>query len=350
MNKKIIFDIGHPGQVHQFKYLYWHLENRGWKCLFVAKDKEFTKYLLNIYNLDHIILSRNKKGTFNKIINLITDEFKFFRIVNKFKPDYILNRFSLHSAHISKLLGVINIGFADTEHTKLLDYLTLPFINIKFTGNSYTKNLGTNHFKYDANIELFYLHPNIYKHQENIRDFLNIKDDKKYCIVRFVSWTAHHDVGVKKMTKKDKIQLIKFLNNYYKVFVSSESELPAELRDYKLNAPPELIHPILKEASLYIGEGGTMASEAACLNTPVIYTNSLPLMGYLREAQKFGLLHHLLTLEDIIHKIKNLEKGNFKEFINKKINPTPFIAWFIENYPESKKIMKENPDYQYRFR
>jgi len=27
-----------------------------------------------------------------------------------------------------------------------------------------------------------------------------------------------------------------------------------------------------------------------------------------------------------------------------------FLVWFIENYPESNKIMKENPDYQYNFR
>ena len=32
------------------------------------------------------------------------------------------------------------------------------------------------------------------------------------------------------------------------------------------------------------GEGGTMASECAC-STPSIYINSLPLMGYLKEAK-----------------------------------------------------------------
>ena len=35
---------------------------------------------------------------------------------------------------------------------------------------------------------------------------------------------------------------------------------------------------------------------------------------------------------------------------NDTINPTDFLIWFVENYPESKKIMKENPDYQYIFR
>jgi len=33
-----------------------------------------------------------------------------------------------------------------------------------------------------------------------------------------------------------------------------------------------------------------------------------------------------------------------------KIDVTAFFVWFIENYPDSAKIMKENPDYQYKFK
>jgi hypothetical protein len=32
------------------------------------------------------------------------------------------------------------------------------------------------------------------------------------------------------------------------------------------------------------------------------------------------------------------------------IDPTAFLTWFIEKYPESSKIMKENPDYQFNFK
>jgi len=43
-----------------------------------------------------------------------------------------------------------------------------------------------------------------------------------------------------------------------------------------------------------------------------------------------------------------LEKRN--KFLETKIDATGFLIWFIENYPQSAKIMKENPDYQYRFK
>jgi hypothetical protein len=33
-----------------------------------------------------------------------------------------------------------------------------------------------------------------------------------------------------------------------------------------------------------------------------------------------------------------------------KIDVTAFMVWFIENYPESVKVIKENPDYQHRFK
>jgi hypothetical protein len=36
--------------------------------------------------------------------------------------------------------------------------------------------------------------------------------------------------------------------------------------------------------------------------------------------------------------------------LSDKIDVTAFMVWFVENYPESAKIMKENPDYQWRFR
>jgi len=36
--------------------------------------------------------------------------------------------------------------------------------------------------------------------------------------------------------------------------------------------------------------------------------------------------------------------------LSEKIDVTAFMVWFVENYPESAKIMKENPGYQYRFK
>ncbi len=102
-----------------------------------------------------------------------------------------------------------------------------------------------------------------------------------------------------------------------------------------------------------------MASESALLGVPVVYINSLPLMGYLKLEQEHGILKYfksgegvlkhleeLIQLEDL--KLQTTENRN--RMVQNFINPSSFLGWFIENYPESFKIMRENPDYQYNFR
>ena len=39
-----------------------------------------------------------------------------------------------------------------------------------------------------------------------------------------------------------------------------------------------------------------------------------------------------------------------QNMLNDKIDVTAFMVWFVENYPESEKTIKKNPDYQYRFK
>jgi predicted glycosyltransferase len=351
--KKVLFDVGHPAQVYQFSIIAKLLKEKGWEYLYVAKDKEISKYLLEILRLNHHILSKNKKGLIKKVLNIPKDDFQFYKIVRRFKPDFILNRFSIHSGHISKLLNITNIGFSDTEHANKLHKITLPFIDVKLTGVSYYNDLGKNHFKYNSNIEFFYLHPDVFTESCDPYDILNIDKTVKYCLVRFVSWDAHHDIGIERLSNKEKIDLVEILARKMKVFISAEGILPNELKSYQIHIPSEHMHTVLKNASLYIGEGGTMASEAACLNTPVIYTNNLPLMGYLKEQQDFGLLYHKIQYREIVESI-NLaleeRKRRYNDYMSNKINPSEFVVWFLENYPKSKKIMKENPDYQYKFK
>lgn len=358
MPKRVIFDVGHPAQVHQFKHLYWILSHKGWDCLFVAKDKDITKTLLEKYDLKHKILSKNKKGLLKKILNIPLDDYKFYKIVKMFKPDFILNRFSIHSAHISKLLKIANIAFSDTEHTSFFHKLTIPFIDVKFTGESYYADLGKNHLKYRGNIELFYLHPSIFKPDITILEELGINSSEKYVLIRFVSWDAHHDIGEKGFSLDYKFKLVEELSKYAKVYITSEAPLPEELSKYQIRVSPEKMHSVMNYADLYIGEGGTMASEAACLGVPSIYVNSLD-AGVFNEEESFGLLHSFRGTEGVTKEaIAILSDDNAKEkykerlvkFLEKQINATHLIVWFLENYPDSLQVLKNNKEYQSKFK
>jgi predicted glycosyltransferase len=122
--------------------------------------------------------------------------------------------------------------------------------------------------------------------------------------------------------------------------------------------PYEKIHDLLYFSHLLISESGTMASEAALLGTPVIYINSLPLMGYLREEQDAGLLFHLGREDDLLQHIKPIlddpeSKKVFsrkaRELKESKIDPTAFLTWFVAHYPQSRDVLQADPAYQDRF-
>jgi len=352
--KKILFDVGHPAQVHNFKNIYWDLEKRGWEGIFVTKDKEICVELLEKYNLPFIVLSKTRKGIFKKILFLIRDIFRFGNIVKEFRPNMIINRMSIHSLIVSKVLKINQISIADTE--KSLNFTLLS--DTILTATSFEKDFGDKHLRYEANIELFYLHPNWFKPDDSIYKLLDIDKKTKYVIVRFVSWDAHHDVGQKGFSYEQKVKLVKKLSQKVKVFISSEIELPTELDKYQITIPIERIHDALYFASLYIGEGATMASESAMLGTPAIYVNSLNGAGIFKELEKEGLFYIITDGKEAISKALNIVDNKSKEiykirkenYINKKIDVTAFTVWFIEEYPKSIEILKNDSNYQSRFK
>jgi len=355
---KILIDVGHPAQVHQFKYLYRDLKDNGYEVLFVAKDKEVSEYLLKAFDIEYLIIDKTKKGIFSKIINLPKVYLKMYKIIKEFNPDVILSRFSFQSSHLAFFLGIPHVGFTDTEHVNLSDKLTVPFVDVKITANSYLKNLGNNHFRYNGNIELFYLHPNRFKPDIKIKKELGLNIDERYAIVRFVSWDAHHDIGKKGMSDKIKYELVEKLSQHVKVFITSENELPSEFEKYRINIKPDRMHHALAFAYIYVGEGGTMASEAACLGTPSVYVNELN-MGYLDEEVEYGLLYSFRNLDGVIekvmeivanHDVENKYKYKLKKYLSSKIDVSSFVYWFIENYPQSINILTENPEYQLKFK
>ncbi|MCB2219451.1 MAG: DUF354 domain-containing protein [Bacteroidetes bacterium] len=358
MKKRIIFDVGHPAQVHHFKHLYWKLKKLGWSGLFTVKDKEIAIELVQKYDLPYKIVGKNKKGLVRKIFNLVSDIWKFLILVKNFKPDIIVSRFSLHSAFVGKLTSTINIGFADTEHTGFIDGITEPFVNLKFTGFSYRNNFKKNHYRYKGNIELFYLHPNLFTPNRMLLNDLNIDSTKKIVIIRFVSWNAHHDVGNKGISFEEKIKLVQKLSKDANVIITSEQELPSEFEPYRISIGVEHIHDLISFSDLYIGEGGSMASEAAVLGIPSIYINPLT-MGYLEEEEKFGLLFRCKDVKEGFIKAKEiLDNRNIKiefqerrdQYLSEMIDVTEYMAWFINNYPQSLNEISQNPEYQNKFK
>jgi predicted glycosyltransferase len=208
-------------------------------------------------------------------------------------------------------------------------------------------------------MELFYLHTRYFTPDPLVLKQCGLDAGEEYFILRFVSWSASHDIGHKGLSYSSKKKVIERLAPRGKVFISSEGSLPEEFEKYRIRIKPAHLHHFLAFATLYIGEGSTTASECAVLGTPNIYINSLE-VGYCKEQeQKYGLCTHLKSEDGLIEKIDELIsdpelKSNYQErrqrMLADKIDGTAFLAWFVQNYPGSADIMKSDSNYQEKFK
>jgi len=356
---KIIIDIGHPAHVHYFRNLIKIMESRGHKFIITAREKEFTHHLLNQYGIKFINRGKGSTSTAGKILYLLKGDYILLNAGLKFKPDLMLSFGSSYAAHASKLLGVPHIAFDDTEHAKLEHLLYVPFTKVILTPDSFKKNFGKKQIRFKGSMDIAYLHPDFFKPDTGYLEKINLMD-KRYFLLRFVNWSASHDLGQSGFSSNGKRELIGLLMQYGDVIISSEGKLPDEYKNLRYQGDPLHIHTILKYADLFISESGSMATEAAILGTPSVMVNSAAkYFGVFEYISRFGNLFYYDNETSAIEKTKSLlSLNNLKEnsirnsenYFKSALNLTNFMVWFIESYPKSFEMMKSNPEYQFNFK
>ncbi len=344
---KILFNIGHPAQVHLFKNAIWALEKKGHDCKITTVDKEVSLNLLDAYGFEYNVVGSAKPTLFSKATELLKIEYNLYRISKSFKPDVLVGGVgNAYVAHVGKIIRKPSIVFDDTEHAKISHFITDPFADIICTPSCFKNDLGKKQIRYDGYHELAYLHPNYFTPNPAVLDELGLGEDDKFIILRFVLWDADHDIGHSGI--QNKIELVQKLEKYGRVLITSEGELGDGLEKYQIKVSPEKMHDLLYYASLYVGEGATMASECAILGTHAVYTNTLRL-GYTdEEEEKYNLVYNFSDEKTMEKKAfdKALElienenlrrdgKRKIEKLLKDKIDVTAFMVEFIENYPES---------------
>jgi predicted glycosyltransferase len=314
---KIIVDIGHPAHVHYFKNFIKIMNSRGHNFLITARDKEITYYLLDALKINYFKRGKGRTSILGKIFYIIEGDYKIYKLAKKFGPDISINFSSPYAAHVSKILRIPCINFTDTEHAKYQHLMSVPFTDVIITPRSYRKKFGKKQIYFNGTMDLLYLHPKYFQPDIRILSELGISPGEKFIIIRFVAWKASHDVGEIGINYKDKIKLIKELSKYYKIFISSEYDLPHELLKYKLNMRYEEVHNILYYASLYIGESTSMATEAATLGTPAICVNSSAnYFGVFDEFIKYNLIEVMNNIDKVISRtMEILNIPDYKDLI-----------------------------------
>ena len=359
---RILIDIGHPAHVHYFKHFAWEMQKKGHTIFFTCREKEFEKYLLNYYGFEFKSFGKKYKSLTGKILGLIKFDIKEFFTGLKFKPDIFLSAGSIYAAHASWLLGKTHITLEDTFNFEQIK-LYLPFTDVVLTGDYEHPLKSRKVIQYAGYQELAYLHPKIFQPDKNILKELGVSENEKYVILRFVAWNASHDIGLKGISVENKIKAVKEFEMFLKVFISSEITLPKELEKYKIPISPHKMHEAIAYASLLFSESSTMASEAAVLGVPSIFIDKKGRYYTKEEQYKYNLVFNFSeTLDEQLQAINQgidlIKNNNVNEIwqlkrqkmLADKIDVTAFLVWFVENYPESFRIMKQNPHYQYNFK
>ncbi len=359
---KILIDIGHPAHVHLFKNFAHEMLFKGNDILFTYRDKEFEICLLKANGLNFVSLGKKYKSILGKFLGLFKFDFQMWRICRKYNPDLLLSHGSPYAAHAAWFVKKTHIALEDTYNMEQIR-LYEPFSDVVLTGLYEHPKVSSKEIRYNGYHELAYLYPKRFAPDSSIKQLLGIEENDKYILIRFVAWNATHDIGQRGLSVQNKINIVLKLANYAKVFVSSEKELPKELEPLRLLTPPERIHDVIAYSSLVFGESSTMAEEAVILGVPAIYLNNKSTYCTIHLERDYQLMYNLTESEEDVQKAleigvsllcdnerKNEWMKRRKIMMQDKIDVTSFLVWFIENYPESKGVMKENPDYQYCFK
>ncbi|RKY08091.1 MAG: hypothetical protein DRP56_04665 [Planctomycetota bacterium] len=336
---RILVEITHPAHVHFFRHAIDVWKSHGHEVAVTAREKEITEELLKQYGIEHTVLSGIGKGKLSLFAELIKRDYRLWRFCRKFKPDVLTGIGGVFAAQVGWLLRRPVVVWDDTEHAGLSHRMTFPFATCIQTPDCYTKQLGTKQTRYAGCHELAYLHPDYFTPNDDVVKNLGIDPNEKYCLVRFVSWQAHHDVGQHGVDSNAKVRFVEKIAQHARPYITSEGKLPDELKKYQLNIPVHQIHHVMALARLCITEGATMASESALLGVPAVYINTLT-AGTINEFEKYGLIKQTtdtnLALQyglDFLTEPNASEKyqGIKQKLIAKKIDMTEYIVQTVES-------------------
>jgi len=337
-------NIGHPAHVHFFRNFLQIMRSRGHTFLVTARQKEATLHLMRAYGIPYHELGRHERSAAAKAVGMLRTDAALLKLARKSRPDGVIGVSNMYGAQVARVLSRPSFVFTDTEQAWLENSLAFPFATHILVPSAYRGEFGRRAAKvvrYDGFKELAYLHPDYFRPDTAVVRELGLAPGERFAVVRFVSWGAAHDAGHRGLTAEQRNQLVLGLASKVKVFVSSEAPLPESLARFALPLAPEKVHHVLAQASLYVGEGATMACEAAVLGTPTVYVNPIS-AGTLEEFEnRYGLIVGYREGSKVLDKSLELlaDKGSAEDWkrrrtrlLGEKIDVTKFMVDFVESH------------------
>lgn len=291
--QRILVSIHHPAQAHFYRHIVTELTRRGHEVRVCVRDKEMTAQLLGAFDIPHSVLAESSETLPGTIGTQLAYEYRLLREARAFQPDVLTAIGGIEIAHVAPFVGARTLAFDDTA-ARTGRLLTIPSLDVVCTPAGFDRPVRGHERPYDGYHELAYLHPDRFEPAPERLRAHGVDTDETYFVLRFAAWNAHHDVGEHGLSEPAKRRLVDALSERGEVYISSESTLPADLEAHRLPVPVHCVHDLLAFADLYVGDSGTMATEAAVLGTPAVRSNSLAgdddLSNFVELEENYGLL------------------------------------------------------------
>lgn len=348
---RIALFVNTPAQAHFIKNLIKILSGDGHTVYILSREYGETISVLDELNIAHFVYSKPKKSKMLKIMNFPLDILNAFLYLRNKDLDLIFG-FGINETYTGILLNKPVVVFTDSESivnkiTFSIQFsLFIPFVDVVITPTSFRQDIGEKQIRVNSYKELAYLHPKYYHTNDNIFDLLGIKRNEDYVLLRFNAFDAVHDAGIKGFKDEDKSRLVSELEKYAKVFISSETNIPDNIRDRIAQIPKSRIHDALYYAKLLVTDTQTMTTEAALLGTPAVrcnrFVNKNDMGNFIELENQYGLIYNFDNSNDAIEKaILLVRNPNLKEewiakrkrVLEDKSDMTSFIVEFLESFP-----------------
>ena len=339
---KILVDTAHPAHVHLFRPFAGEMETRGHTVLFTYRPRGMVKELLEQSGFRYVQAGKYYRSLPAKIAGLIINNLKLLRVAVSFKPDILISHGSISASHVAFLIRRPHIAMEDTFNSEQI-FLYRWFTSAILTGDYPHPSPGSREITYSGYHELAYLHPVRFTASKYVIQSLGLRQGEKFVIIRFVSWTATHDIRQSGFSQRARLDAVAAFSKYARVFISSESDLPEELERYRLKIAPELVHHLIAGASLIFGESATMVTEGAVLGVPGIYVDRDG-RYYTRDIEaRYGLIYNYSdseidqyrAIETGVSVLKGLNGSDWKikaaRLVSEKCDVTAFLVSYIED-------------------
>ena len=357
---KVLFYFGHPSQYLFLRNTIRLLRERGIHCDILIKSKDVLEELLieDKESYKNILPEGRKSGRMGTLTGLFRRDIRLYRFIRNNSYDLLIGT-DPSLAHIGflKKIPVITVLEDDIRVIPNLARITFPFTSLILTpGACQTGKYEKKTIHYNGYMKLAYLHPIRFQRKAAIFK-------QPYFLIRISGLDAYHDSGISGISIQLLDKIVSILQDKGLVYISSEGNLDESLKKFELNINPTEMQDVLSHATMFISDSQSMTMEAAMLGIPSIrFSDFAGKISVLEELEHtynltygiptnspdrlFDKINELLSLPDVEMEFQNRRR----KMLADKIDVTAFMVWFIENYPGSVKIMKENPEYQERFK